>query len=185
MRLRNATDADGALLARLHTESWRSAYRGILDPGFLAGPIEQNRLEVWRSRIERNHPQQFILIAESADEPVGFVCAIGAEDERWGTLVDNLHVLPAAKGRGWGAVLLGAAANWASSAYPGSGLYLWCFEQNAPARRFYERRGGVIAEHSRHAVPGGGDRPVIRYHWADPASVSGGARHGGSPRAVS
>lgn len=172
MRLRIATEADAALLAHLHTASWRSAYRGILDPGFLAGPIEQDRLEVWTSRIGQPHPHLFITIAESDGEPVGFVCAIGAEDERWGTLVDNLHVLPTAKGRGWGAALLGAAADWASGASPDSGLYLWCFEQNAPARRFYERRGGVIAEHSRHAVPGGGDRPVIRYHWADPASAS-------------
>lgn len=170
--MRNATEADGPLLAHLHAESWRSAYRGILDPGFLAGPIEQDRLEAWTSRIGPHHPDLTAIIAESDDGPVGFVCAIGAEDQRWGTLVDNLHVLPTVKGRGWGTVLLATAAEWSLRAYPGSGLYLWCFDQNAPARRFYERRGGVVVERSRHAVPGGGDRPVIRYHWADPASAS-------------
>ncbi|WP_162561292.1 GNAT family N-acetyltransferase [Methylobacterium terrae] len=183
--MRIATDADAALLARLHTMSWRSAYSAILDPSFLSGPIEQERLDVWTFRLGQRRPHQTAIIAETAEGPVGFVCAIGAEDERWGTLVDNLHVLPSAKGRGWGTSLLAAAANWSLGTYPASGLYLWCFEQNEPARRFYEGRGGVIAERSRHAVPGGGDRPVIRYHWADPVSVSGDARSGGSPRAVS
>ncbi|MFH6782379.1 MULTISPECIES: GNAT family N-acetyltransferase [Methylobacterium] len=171
--MRIATDADAALLARLHTASWRSAYGAILEPGFLSGPIEQERLEVWTSRIGRPHPDQTAIIAESADEALGFVCAIGAEDERWGTLVDNLHVLPMAKRRGLGTALLAAAADWSLAAYPGSGLYLWCFEQNEPARRFYERRGGMAVERSRHAIPGGGDRPVIRYHWDDPASAFG------------
>ncbi len=172
MRMRIATDADAALLARIHTASWRAAYRGILDPDFLSGPIEQDRLEAWAGRIGPHHPHVTALIAEDADGPLGFVCAVGAEDERWGTLIDNLHVLPAAKRRGLGTDLLGAAADWSLRFYPDSGLYLWCFEQNAPARRFYERRGGVIAEHSRHAIPGGGDRPVIRYHWADPAELT-------------
>ncbi|TNC16266.1 GNAT family N-acetyltransferase [Methylobacterium terricola] len=98
--MRIATHADEALLAHLHAESWRSAYRGILDPSFLAGPIEQNRLDAWTSRIGPHHPDLTAIIAESDGEPVGFVCAIGAEHERWGTLVDNLHVLPTAKGRG-------------------------------------------------------------------------------------
>ncbi|WP_167858403.1 GNAT family N-acetyltransferase [Methylobacterium nonmethylotrophicum] len=157
------------MLAHLHTASWRSAYRAILDPGFLAGPIEQERLSLWAARLAQAHPHETAIIAEIADEPIGFVCAVGAEDARWGTLIDNLHVLPGAKGRGWGTALLGAAAEWSLSAYPNSGIYLWCFEQNEPARRFYERRGGVLVERSMHEAPGGGERPVLRFHWPDPA----------------
>ncbi|MGX7705066.1 GNAT family N-acetyltransferase [Methylobacterium sp. Gmos1] len=172
MRMRLATEADAALLARIHTASWRSAYRWILDPDFLSGPIEEDRLGAWASRIGPHHPHVTAFIAETADAPVGFVCAVGVEDERWGTLIDNLHVLPEAKGRGLGAGLLAAAADWSLRSYPDSGIYLWCFEQNEAARRFYERRGGVAVERSTHNVPGGGDRPVIRYHWSDPAVLS-------------
>ncbi len=173
MRMRMATDADVAVLARIHTASWRAAYRGILDPDFLSGPIEEERLEAWTGRLGPHQPHVTALIAEDVDGPVGFVCAVGADDERWGTLIDNLHVLPTAKGRGLGTDLLGAAADWSLQGYPDSGITLWCFEQNEPARRFYERRGGVIVERSRHSVPGGGDRPVLRYHWPDPASAIG------------
>ncbi len=65
-----------------------------------------------------------------------------------GNVIDNLHVLPSAKGQGVGAALLGAAAEWSAAIYPSAGIYLWCFEQNAPACRFYEQRGGVALNRS-------------------------------------
>jgi hypothetical protein len=111
MQMRIATADDGALIARLHTASWRSAYRAILNPNFLAGPIEEDRLSAWMSRIAQQDPHELIIIAEAADEPIGFVCAVGAEDDQWGTLIDNLHLLPAAKGRGLGAILLNMLQN--------------------------------------------------------------------------
>jgi GNAT superfamily N-acetyltransferase len=171
MKMRLATPGDGALIARLHTASWRSAYHAILDPGFLAGPIEEDRLSAWMSRIAQQNPHELILIAEAADEPIGFVCAVGAEHDQWGTLIDNLHLLPTAKGRGLGATLLKVAAEWSTRNYRTSGIYLWCYEQNEPARRFYERLGGVVVERGLHDAPGGGVRPALRLHWPDPASA--------------
>ena len=171
MQMRIATAGDGALITRLHTASWRSAYRAILNPNFLAGPIEEDRLSAWMSRIAQQDPHELIIIAEAADEPIGFVCAVGAHDDQWGTLIDNLHVLPAAKRRGLGAILLKYAAKWSVTNYRMAGIYLWCYEQNMPARRFYERLGGVVVERSMHDAPGGGVRPALRLHWPDPASA--------------
>ncbi len=131
---------DGAMIARLHTESWRSAYKPFLNPNFLSGPIEEDRLRAWTSRLMRRPANETVIVAEIENEPIGFVCAVGGEDDRWGTLIDNLHVLPSAKGQGVGAALLGAAAEWSAAIYPSAGIYLWCFEQNAPACRFYEQR---------------------------------------------
>ena len=41
--LRPATADDAALIAQLHIDSWRSAYRDILDAAYLAGPMGQRR----------------------------------------------------------------------------------------------------------------------------------------------
>ena len=102
------------------------------------------------------------------------VCAVGAEDGRWGTLIDNLHVRPAMKARGTGTALMRVAADWSLAAHPGAGLHLWCFEQNEAARRFYERRGGTVAERAMHEAADGGNWPALRFRWPDPAGLAAG-----------
>ncbi len=121
MQMRRAMLDDGAMIARLHTESWRSAYKPFLNPNFLSGPIEEDRLRAWTSRLMRRPANETVIVAEIENEPIGFVCAVGGEDDRWGTLIDNLHVLPSSKGQGVGAALLGAAAEWSAAIYPPQG----------------------------------------------------------------
>jgi GNAT superfamily N-acetyltransferase len=171
MRMRDAEASDAVPIAGLQTESWRSAYRDILDPAYLAGPVATERLALWTGRFAAPDPQRRVIVAEREAELAGFVCAIGAADAHWGTLVDNLHVRPNAKSGGVGTALLRAAGEWSATAFPGLGLYLWCFEQNEPARRFYERRGGVVVERILEDAPGGGTQPALRFHWPDPVTA--------------
>jgi GNAT superfamily N-acetyltransferase len=44
-----------------------------------------------------------ITLAEADDRLMGFICAFGGHDPIWGSLIDNLHVHPSAKGKGLGA----------------------------------------------------------------------------------
>lgn len=171
--LRPATADDVAVIAQLHIESWRSAYRDILDPAYLAGPIEQERLEVWTSRFAAPNADMTVTLAEDAAGPIGFVCTFGNEDPVWGAMVDNLHVLPRAKGRGVGRLLLGSAGAWAAHRYPGASLHLWVFEANEAARRFYDRMGGVVVERILEPIAGGGEAHSLRYAWSDPAAIVG------------
>jgi len=53
-----------------------------------------------------------------------------------GDLLDQLYVHPDAQGRGAGSALLDKAKERRPD-----GFTLWVFQQNEPARRFYERRG--------------------------------------------
>lgn len=48
--------------------------------------------------------------------------------------------------------------------YPSARLFLWCFEQNDPSCRFYERRGGVAVERNIDDAPceGALDHPPSR-----------------------
>jgi hypothetical protein len=86
MKIRLAAEADAEAIARLHAASWRTAYRGALSDAYLDGPIEAERIEVWRQRFESPSENQFVAVAESREQLDGFVCAYGGYDEKWGML---------------------------------------------------------------------------------------------------
>lgn len=165
MQFRAATPADAEAIARLHATSWRTAYRGALTDAYLDGPIEAERIAVWRGRFERPDPSQFIVVAEEDGRMVGFVCAYGGQDEQWGTFVDNLHVIPGYKGLGIGAQLMREVAQWSQAHHPGQGVYLWVLESNAPARAFYARIGGEEAGRDVWSPPDGTPLPKLRIAW--------------------
>jgi GNAT superfamily N-acetyltransferase len=171
MHLREATAADASAIAALHTASWRDAYRTIFDAAYLAGPVVQDRIDVWTERFNSPSPAQHVIVAEEDGKLVGFVCVFGARDETWGSLVDNLHVLPHLKGKGAGKLLLQSGARWASRAYPSAGLHLWVYEANEGACRFYDRMGGQNVERTTKSTHGG-TAPIFRYWWADPAALA-------------
>jgi GNAT superfamily N-acetyltransferase len=166
MHLRQATKDDVAQIASLHALSWRDAYRAILAPAFLAGPVERDRLEAWNARLSNPRDDQQVEVAVEQDVLVGFVCVFGDEDPKWGACVDNLHVAPAARSQGIGATLLRSAASWVADRYPGSALHLWVFEMNVLACQFYARLGGSVVEKSITKIPSAGGASILRFHWA-------------------
>lgn len=72
--------------------------------------------------------------------------------------VDQLYILPSVQGQGIGSRLLDIA----KGAHPQ--LFLWTFQRNTPARRFYETRGFVATEET----DGSGNEenePDVLYRW--------------------
>jgi GNAT superfamily N-acetyltransferase len=78
--------------------------------------------------------------------------------------IDHLYVAPEAQGRGVGGALLKVA----QCAWPA--LQLWTFQNNAAARRFYERRGFVLVRETDGA--GNEEKePDALYVWSrEPAA---------------
>lgn len=175
MRLREATRADADVIARLHTTSWRVAYRGMLSDAYLDGPIEAERAHLWGERLAQPADNQFVVLAEEDGRLAGFACAYGHDDPRWGTLLDNLHVDPAFKRQGIGARLMGAVASWTARTCKGEGIYLWVLETNETARRFYERVGGQDGGRDVWTPPDGSALPKLRIAWPDSAALATGA----------
>ena len=140
-RLVELTDCES--IAALHVESWRQTYRGILSNDYLDGAIDQDRYAVWTERLLDPAVNQRILLAEEASSLLGFICLFLDEDPIRGTLIDNLHVDPALKGRGIGAGLLREAMHRFISEASGPGYYLGVYEANTSAINFYERMGGT------------------------------------------
>ncbi len=168
MDFRGASPSDAGRIAKLHAESWRHSYRGILSDSFLDREIFADRLAIWKSRLSEPQPEsQLILLAEENGELFGFVCAILDADPGWGALLDNLHIRAEAQGRGLGRRLMSEAASWIRRQRPGSGLHLWVFEANPQARKFYELLHGRAVERQTKHAPGGGEVVSVRYVWDD------------------
>lgn len=166
--IRPAAGADVSALAAIHVASWRSAYAAILDPAFLAGPVEADRLSVWTERLGRPPPGQTVRVAETDEgRMIGFVCAYADADPRWGSLVDNLHVLPSERGRGIGKRLLRAAVAQLAPRSASRDIHLWVFEANASALGFYRRLGGEVVERVASAMTAAEGQPELRIHWPD------------------
>jgi GNAT superfamily N-acetyltransferase len=173
MRLRHAQRADREAIARLHAESWRSAYRGILADEFLDNQVFEERLTAWRRRLAgKDVETRLVLLAEEAQVLRGFVCVLLDADPARGPLLDNLHVVPGAQGRGLGHTLIACAARWVSESRPHSPMHLWVLEANSRARDFYDKLGGVVTERRANDMPDGGRHPCVCYSWIEPRELA-------------
>lgn len=168
MELRLARQADAEPVAQLHAESWRQTYRGMMADEFLDGDVVSNRSQVWRRRLTSPTANQLVCVATEGEELLGFVCAYGADDPRWGSLIDNLHVATPWKRRGVGQALMREASHWLCTHYARLGVYLWVMEENHAARRFYERLAAAHAGTEDKTDPAGGTAPNCRYAWERP-----------------
>ncbi|MFH9129169.1 GNAT family N-acetyltransferase [Streptomyces griseoaurantiacus] len=98
-------------------------------------------------------------------EPAGDTWVAAGPDRLLGMMVldgeelDQLYLDPARRGRGVGGLLLDHAKRLRPS-----GLALWTFRINAPARRFYERHGFVAVERTDGARNEERE-PDVRYVW--------------------
>src|SRR5262245_35532418 len=77
MEFRAGTPGDADAVAVLHTESWRSAYAGIMPDSYLDGPLLEERRELWAGRLTPEvaglDGGSRLLIAERENELHGFV----------------------------------------------------------------------------------------------------------------
>jgi len=169
--IRPIVASDVAALASIHAASWRNAYRGILGDAFLDGDLVSNRMALWHKRLASPSSQNFGFLAIEEGQPVGFTFAFGAHDARWGTQIDNLHVIPQRRGTGIGARLLESLYGRSHDSYPHAGLYLWAYEANVAARRYYENLGAAPIERVVINAPDGSELAEWRYVWASAAAA--------------
>jgi ribosomal protein S18 acetylase RimI-like enzyme len=156
---------DATTIARIHATSWRSAYRGILPDEYLDGDIDADRLTHWRRRLSAPTQRDVGVLALQAGAPVGFGFAVRDDDEFWGSMLDNLHVLPEHKGHGFGRGLMRELVAQLAEAGTTAGLYLWVYEANAGACRFYERLSAVRLHAEVVDTAGGGRARALVYGW--------------------
>src|SRR5437868_931442 len=125
---RAATTVDADRVAPLHAESWRRHYRGAYADAFLDGDVLADRRASWSRRLASPGPERVTIVAESGGEGsglAGLVHVVLDDDERWGSLVDNLHVARAWQRHGIGSALMFRAARAVVDGAATGTMYLW------------------------------------------------------------
>lgn len=154
-------------MARVHIASWRETYPGLLPEAMLTRLSIANEAIRWQRMLDR--PGAWggagCFVAEQDGAVVGYG---SCGEERSAPLRDRgftgeiceLYVLRRAQRQGAGAGLMRAMAD-ALIARGHLAASLWVLERNAPARRFYERLGGIPIAVKR------GDLSEVAYGWTD------------------
>src|ERR1700730_6013317 len=140
--IRPAKVEDAPAIARVHVASWQSTYRSMLPDEFLASLSESGYAERWKRVIGEGTSK--VYVAEDGGEVVGFASG-GRERAGEKGYVGELYaiyVIDAAQRRGFGRELVRASV--AGLRELGlDDMIIWVLRDNQPARRFYERLGGM------------------------------------------
>ena len=165
IEIRDAQFQDYAAISKLHSESWRQNYRGLLSDNFLDYQVEKVHSDIWKKRLQSPGESQQNTIATLDENIVGFSCLILDDDSFFGSLLDNLHVLSNAQMTGIGKLLMQDCAGTICKKCDNHKMYLWVYEANKNARSFYERLGGTNFETIEKENIDGTKAKTCRYTW--------------------
>lgn len=167
-RPRPALVADAAQIATVHVDSWRETYRGMLPDRYLAAMDVGEYEDRWLRTIQDPYRRSAVFVVEERGRVVGFA-SCGRErdgDDRYDGELYAIYLLTAARGHGHGRALVEAAAD-ALAIRGMTSMVVWVLRQNAQARGFYERLGGVYLRERPLDLWPGIDVPEVSYVWAD------------------
>jgi SAM-dependent methyltransferase len=167
VQIREASIEDAAAIARVHIESWRTTYSGILPDEFIDKFACDERDRFWRKILDDSARRRFVCIAEDEDGTVvGFVSGGPARGEThcFAGELYTVYLLAAHQRRGIGRRLTAALARRLLRA-GFSSMLVWVLAANK-ARGFYAALGGVIAAEKRAEIPAA-ELTEIAYGWKD------------------
>ena len=109
----------------IHSEAWKESHRDFCAPEFVEKHTPSAQTEYLRREMAAGK-QEYMLVEE---KPMGIVSV-------WGSLIENLYVLPGEQNKGHGTRLLRYAMEHCADVPT-----LWILDSNVGARRLYERHG--------------------------------------------
>ena len=172
IHIRQATPDDSPGIARVHVDSWRSSYRGIVPQEILSGLSYDERQKLWDNILNSSRSDRHCFVAESQRaQIVGFACGgVARESSRnYKGEIYSIYLLQDYQRGGIGRRLLLSVAECLMDDDIGS-MLLWVFEQNHSACRFYESLGGEVICRKSLSI-GGVDIVEVAYGWKDIARL--------------
>jgi ribosomal protein S18 acetylase RimI-like enzyme len=166
--IRRAVPEDAEGIARVHIQSWRTSYRGLLPGDYLAGLDFEQRLDGWRQGLAEPGAAVFVAVEPGSERIVG-LCAVGRNRAAPESLPDYrgelyaIYLVEEVKRRGVGRALFQRGTGWLRD----NGLVpfvLWVLKDNTAARGFYERLGGRVVGEQPIEI-GGRPYPEVAYAW--------------------
>lgn len=181
MIVRTADPSDAPALARVHIDTWRATYKGLIAEEVLDRLDYRRSEDGWREDLSRpqvsaeqdtaagprRQGKRVVLVAE--DEKAGVVgFASGGpnhdQDGCFDAEIYAIYILPEYQKRGVGRMLVAAMAKtFLETGF--RSMVVWVLSQN-PYRRFYEKLGGALVSERKITI-GGGQYDVTSYGWTD------------------
>jgi GNAT superfamily N-acetyltransferase len=161
-RIRKATLDDADSIARVHVESWRTTYAGIVPRAYLDSLSIDTRTQTWRMHLAA--PDPLIFAAESASQIIGFAC--GGKQRDPSLAFDGelyaIYLLHTWQRQGIGRALTHAIARELHVRSFRS-MIVWVLERN-PAVSFYQALGGSPAGEKPIDI-GGARLTEVAFGW--------------------
>jgi ribosomal protein S18 acetylase RimI-like enzyme len=172
MLIRDALQTDAAGIARVHVNSWRTTYRGIVPDQVLDSLSLERREQYWHDLLSDPKNQDINLVADVP--PVGIAGFASAGKERTGEFpyqgeLYAIYILKAYQGRGVGRQLVEAIVLRLQEQGLTS-MMVWVLKDNL-FRAFYEALGGQEVGEQDIKI---GDSTLVEvaYGWKDIRSLT-------------
>lgn len=164
MKIRKATVADAAGIARVHVDSWRATYKNIVPDTYLNQLTYDAREQLWNENLKddnnyvaENEEGKILGFADGGKERTGNYPTLKGE-------VYSIYILPENQGQGIGSTLMEHVVN----ELIGKGLnsmLVWVLKDN-PFLGFYEKIGGRAVDNKTINIAGK-ELIEIAYGWED------------------
>jgi GNAT superfamily N-acetyltransferase len=143
--IRAATLEDVPILARIHVDTWRATYIGLIDQQYLDSLSYADREQTLARGIAINSLSTRRLVALLDGEIAGFVIAGPKRGDDWPHSAEMyaLYVAQSLQGRGVGSALYERTATWLKQAGH-SGMIIRVLKGNTKSIQFYESRGARL-----------------------------------------
>ena len=142
IRIAKVADAEG--IAKIQIESWRFAYKNIIDDGILSNLNLRHKTEIWQSVLKNEDWSAWVAV-NPKKEIEGFIHLCGYRDndlpsnENVGE-ISAIYINPKLVGRGVGATLMQKGIESLEKANHRK-IALWVLSKNDLAINFYEKFG--------------------------------------------
>jgi ribosomal protein S18 acetylase RimI-like enzyme len=162
---------DAEAIAQVHVDSWRTTYAGIIGPGVLNSLSVERRSAFWHEQLETASDRRLNVAETASGKIVGF-SSFGPNreiDEQYQGEIYGLYLLKTYQRCGIGRRLVQVAATELRSRDIAS-LLVWVLAAN-PARKFYERLGGVYVRRQKVEI---GEQVLdeVAYGWPDTETLT-------------
>jgi ribosomal protein S18 acetylase RimI-like enzyme len=142
--IRSATPDDARVIATIHVEAWRAAYRGMVPDEYLDSLSIDRRESAWRRNLLAVDTTTWV--AEKSDAIVGWISVGPSRDADAGASTGEIwavYVAPGCWGKGVGRSLCERAEQHLRL-HGFIQVTLWVLRDNGRAVKFYQSNGFVL-----------------------------------------
>lgn len=162
MDIKRANMNDAAGIARVHIDTWKSCYRGIVPDSYLDNLDYEQKAQGWESGLRDESQLNFVAVDKG--KIIGWVTHGVNRDKRPANILEiyGIYVLPEYWDRKVGLTLFRSAMQDLEGRKPKL-ISLWVLENNLRAIKFYEANGFKCDGMSELINIGGSNLTELRY----------------------